>query len=81
MEEVKQPEPQVTKPIGGGFGLKAPPKSSQHVLLDNVRNLNKKLKEGDDGKEEGDELMNMLMDIDFSGKKPEPQAKDNNDLI
>ena len=38
MEEAKEEE----QPTPKKFGLKAPPKNSQHVL-DNVRNLNKKL--------------------------------------
>jgi hypothetical protein len=50
------------------FGLKAPPKNSQHVL-DNMRNLNKKLRMGEEeekqDQDKGD-LMDMLMGIDFN---------------
>ena len=38
-------------PIKKGFGLKAPPKNTQHVL-NNVRMLNEKLRAGEDAKEE-----------------------------
>ena len=72
-EEQKQPEVPA-KP----FGLKAPPKNTSHVLQ-NVRSLNSKLRAEQEGSEKKEEdLMEILMGLDLSGK-PKPQDKD--DLI
>ena len=61
--------------------MKAPPKSSKHVLIDNVRNFNELDEEMEgDGEREGDKLMDMLMGIDFSNNT-KPSPKDNDDLI
>jgi len=63
------------------FGLTAPPKNSKHVLK-NVRDLNEKLRQTDNNQAagspsapaqsvdgNGDNLMNLLMGIDFNEKK------------
>lgn len=69
--EVKEEEKVQAEPVKKGFGLKAPPKNTQHVLT-NIRNLNKKLEDADPKQEEqkGDagDIMDMLMDIDFTNK-------------
>lgn len=85
--EVKEEEKVQAEPVKKGFGLKAPPKNTQHVLT-NIRNLNKKLEDADPKQEEqkGDagDIMDMLMDIDFTNKgggQSKPQKQDINDLI
>lgn len=56
----------------GGFGLKAPPKNTQHVI-ENVRNLNKKLMDEPENKVTSNgnagDVMDMLMDIDFGNNQ------------
>lgn len=66
-EESKTEQPTAPK----SFGLKAPPKNTQHVL-GNIRSLNKKL--GQDDKQEnqeGDQLMDILLGIDFGNNQPQ----------